>query len=71
MNLLHSKSRNSLKIGTVDKLCFIYINSRSLRSDKGTEEWDEDALMALEDTWLAKQNEQEQILGKRSREEDE
>jgi hypothetical protein len=71
MNLLYSKSRNRLNIETADKLCFIYINSRSLCNDKGIEEWDEDALMALEDTWLARQNEQEQVLGKRSREDDE
>jgi hypothetical protein len=31
MNYIHSKSRNRLSLDTVDKLLFIYINSRTLQ----------------------------------------
>jgi hypothetical protein len=35
MNFLQSKLRNRLTIETMDKLCFIYINQRSLRGVRG------------------------------------
>ncbi len=56
MNFLQSKIRNRLGIEVMDKLCFIYINTRSLRAAAQTEDEKaiveadiEDELLNLED----------------------
>lgn len=62
MNTIHSKLRNRLDPVRVDKLIFIYTNSRSLR--KATIEdidGDDEVLLELEDQII-------QSLGKRKRE---
>lgn len=39
MNFLQNKLRSRLKEAVMDKLLFIYINSRSLQVYKGEKEW--------------------------------
>jgi hypothetical protein len=48
MNYIHSKSRNSLSINTVDKLTFIYMNVRTLQR-LNEHEMSDDELLAIED----------------------
>ncbi|KAI1002522.1 hypothetical protein K3495_g5677 [Podosphaera aphanis] len=40
MNLLLSKLRNRISVETMDKLCFIYINVRSLRQSSDWDQWE-------------------------------
>jgi hypothetical protein len=58
MNLLQNKLRSRLDMEVMDKLCFIYINSRSLQRARGQlkgtkqkdyEEFVNDILLNLED----------------------
>ena len=53
MNLLHSKLRNRIPVAVMDKLCFIYINSRSLRRERG---------LVQSDTWDGAIDEVEALL---------
>ena len=46
MNFLQSKLRNRMSIETMDKLCFIYINCRSIRA--AMKETDEEAKLLEE-----------------------
>ena len=40
MNFLQNKLRSRLGLDVIDKLLFIYINSRSLRAYRGEKEWE-------------------------------
>jgi hAT family C-terminal dimerisation region len=51
MNFIHSKSRNSLLVDTVDKLIFIYMNYRALRKLK-EDELSDDELLAVEGRFM-------------------
>lgn len=63
MNVLHSKSRNRLDPVRVDKLIFIYTNSRSLRKATINDiDGDDEVLLEIEDQMI------HQSLGKRKRE---
>jgi hypothetical protein len=73
-NFLHNKSRNRLDPERVDKLMYIYINTRSLKRDRARKqdpnyvepdpfEFDEDNALGLEDDILAIAS----ILSKRKR----
>ena len=48
INYIHSKSQNSLSLEVVNKLLFIYINTRTLRKLNNYEPSD-DELLAMED----------------------
>jgi hypothetical protein len=54
MNYIHSKTRNSLSLKTVDKLQFIYINYRTLRKLHIKEPTDEE-LLVIEDRIIGAQ----------------
>jgi hypothetical protein len=80
MNLLHTKSRNRLSVEVLNKLSFIYINTRALRKDLGIildEEAIQDAMLDLEDDLMMAEYFQGlfqstipiSVLGKRRREE--
>ncbi len=62
MNLLHSKLQNRISVETMDKLCFIYINVRSLRHSSDWDQWEcsttevEDLLLSLEDNLVGEVN---------------
>jgi uncharacterized protein YabN with tetrapyrrole methylase and pyrophosphatase domain len=79
MNLLHTKSRNRLSVQVLDKLSFIYINTRALRKDLGVildEEYIQDSILDLEDDLIIAEYFQrifqstipKSVLGKRRRE---
>jgi len=79
MNLLHTKSRNRLSIAVLNKLSFIYINTRALRKDLGIILDDtaiQDAMLDLEDDLIMAEYFQGlfqstipvSVLGKRRRE---
>ena len=79
MNLLHTKSRNRLLIEVLNKLSFIYINSRALRKDIGiilNEDSIQDTMLDLEDDLIIAEYFQGlfqstipiSVLGKRRRE---
>ena len=80
MNLLHTKSRNRLSVEVLNKLSFIYINTRALQKDLGIildEEAIQDAILDLEDDLMMAEYFQGlfqstipiSVLGKRRREE--
>jgi hypothetical protein len=80
MNILHTKSRNRLSVDVLNKLSFIYINTRALRKDLGIlfdDNYIENAMLDLEDDLLMAEHFQglfqstipESVLGKRRREE--
>jgi hypothetical protein len=78
MNLLHTKSRNRLSVQVLNKLSFIYINTRALRKDLGVildEEYIQDSMLDLEDDLIMAEYFQgifqstipKSVLGKRRR----
>jgi hypothetical protein len=80
MNLLHTKSRNRLSVEVLNKLSFIYINTRALRKDLGIildEDAIQGAMLDLEDDLIMAEYFQGlfqstipiSVLGKRRREE--
>jgi hypothetical protein len=78
MNLLYTKSRNRLSVKALDKLSFIYINTRALRSDQkiilDKDDIEED-MLDLEDDFALVEFHQSlfipaTILGKRRRVDD-
>jgi hypothetical protein len=48
MNYIHSKSQNTLSLKAVDKLLFVYINTRTLRN-LNNYELSDSKLLAIED----------------------
>jgi hypothetical protein len=79
MNLLYTKSRNRLLIAVLNKLSFIYINTRALRKDLGIILDDttiQDVILDLEDDLMMAEYFQGlfqstipvSVLGKRRRE---
>jgi hypothetical protein len=79
MNILHTKSRNRLSVEVLNKLSYIYINTRALRKDLGVildEEYIEDTRLDLEDDLIMadhfyaifQSTIHESVLGKRRRE---
>jgi hypothetical protein len=52
MNFIHNKLCNRMSVETMDRLCFIYINMRTLRHARGDKDWEIEEWEKLKDDIL-------------------